>query len=233
MASASDNAVPAAEVIPIPLTIGESAYRRIRSDIIFGRIPPGRKLRLDRMKAEYGASISTVREILNRLAAEGFVIAEGQRGFEVPPVTAQNLRELAALRLLLEGHAMEQSFADGDLEWEGRIVAAHHKLDLMEQRMLAGDRSETEIWKRYDWEFHQALISACGSRELMLSHAAAFDKYLRYQMIALSFRGDVAAREHRALRDAALDRDAAAAAAILKVHVDGGVDHTLASGTIR
>jgi DNA-binding GntR family transcriptional regulator len=67
----------------------------------------------------------------------------------------------------------------------------------------------------------------------MLSHAAAFDKYLRYQMIALSFRGDVAAREHRALRDAALDRDAAAAAAILKVHVDGGVDHTLASGTIR
>ena len=101
--TAKERAMTTADVIA--LTIGESAYRRIRSDIIFGRIPPGRKLRLDRMKAEYGASISTLREILNRLAAEGFVVAEGQRGFEVPPVTAQNLRELAALRLLLEGHA--------------------------------------------------------------------------------------------------------------------------------
>ena len=84
--------MPAAEVIP--LTVGETAYRRIRSDIIFGRIAPGRKLRLDRMKAEYGVGISTLRELLNRLAAEGLVLAEGQRGFEVPPVTAQNLREL-------------------------------------------------------------------------------------------------------------------------------------------
>jgi DNA-binding GntR family transcriptional regulator len=230
MASASDNAVPAAEVIP--LTIGESAYRRIRSDIIFGRIPPGRKLRLDRMKAEYGASISTVREILNRLAAEGFVIAEGQRGFEVPPVTAQNLRELAALRLLLEGHAMEQSFADGDLEWEGRIVAAHHKLDLMEQRMLAGDRSETEIWKRYDWEFHQALIAACGSTVLMEVHGSVFDRYLRYQRIALSFRRGVAAREHRLLLEYALARDVPRAQAILAEHLEGGVRHALESGRV-
>ena len=120
--------MPIAEVIP--LTVGETAYQRIRSDIILGRIAPGQKLRLDRMRAEYGVGIGTLREMLNRLAAEGLVLAEGQRGFEVPPVTAQNLRELAALRLLLESHALSQSFAAGDMEWEGRVVAAHHKLDV-------------------------------------------------------------------------------------------------------
>ena len=159
------------------------------------------------------------------------MIAEGQRGFEVPPVTAQNLRELAGLRLLLESHALEQAFAAGDMEWEGRVVAAHHKLEVIERRMLAGER-ETELWKRYDGEFHQALISACGSRELMAAHAAAFDKYLRYQMIALSYRGDIATQEHALLLECALQRDAVRAAEVLTRHVAGGVEHALATGTI-
>ena len=213
-------------------TIGENAYRRLRTDIIFGRAKPGQKLRLDRLKDSYGASISTLRELLNRLASEGLVMAEGQRGFEVSPVSVDNLREIADLRLLLETHALKQSFAAGDMEWEGRVVAAHHKLASMERLMEKGERAQTENWKRYDWEFHQALISACGSAVLMETHAGIFDKYLRYQMIALSFRGEVAAREHQQLRDCALERDADAAARILAEHVKGGVDHALATGTI-
>lgn len=216
----------------VSLTVGETAYQRIRSDILFGRIEPGQKLRLDRMKAEYGVGIGTLREILSRLSAEGFVIAEGQRGFEVPPVTAQNLRELAALRLLLESHALGQSFAAGDVEWEGRVVAAYHKLDVIERRMLAGER-ETELWKRYDLEFHQALISACGSLELMAAHANVFDKYVRYLMIAFCFRGETAAAEHRALRDAALGRDHEGATRVLAAHINGCIDYTLSTGEIR
>lgn len=222
-----------ASIQTIPETIGENAYRRIRSDIIFGRAVPGQKLRLERLKDEYGVSVSTLREILNRLSSEGLVSAEGQRGFEVAPVSAANLQETAALRMLLEGHALEQSFAAGDMDWEGRVVSAHHKLASMERRMKEGDRSQTELWKRYDWEFHQALISACGSQVLMETHAAVFDKYLRYQMIALSFRGDIAAREHKTLLESALARDPATAKATLERHVTGGVEHALATGTIR
>jgi DNA-binding GntR family transcriptional regulator len=216
----------------LALSVGETGYQRIRSDIVFGRIAPGQKLRLDRMKSEYGVSISTLREILSRLTAEGLVLAEGQRGFEVPPVTAQNLRELSELRLLLESHALALSFAAGDMEWEGRVVAAHHKLEATERRMLAGDRGDTEAWKRYDCEFHQALISACGSRELMAAHATVFDRYLRYLMIAFCFRGTTATGEHRALRDCALARDAAGAGAVLRRHIDGCIAFTLASGAI-
>jgi DNA-binding GntR family transcriptional regulator len=217
---------------PLAETIGDNAYRRIRADIIFGRIAPKQKLKLDRLKDVYGASVSTLREILSRLSSEGLVVAEGQRGFEAAPVSVDNLREIAALRLLLEGFALEQSFAAGDVEWEGRIVAAHHKLAALEQRMRDGDMGQTELWKRYDWEFHQALISACGSKVLMDTHAAIFDKYLRYQMIALSFRGDIAAKEHQVMLDAALARDAGTAKKVLQKHVSGGVEHALATGTI-
>jgi DNA-binding GntR family transcriptional regulator len=210
------------------VTAGEAAYARIRADIVFGRMVPGQKLRLEALREAYGVGVGTLREILSRLSAEGLVLAEGQRGFEVPPVTAAELRELAALRVLLESHALAQSFALGDVEWEGRVVAAHHKLEVIERRMIDGSRREALAWKRYDGEFHQALISACGSRALVAAHANAFDRYLRYLMVAACFRGEVAADEHRRLRDSALARNAAEACRVLETHIASCVSDVLA-----
>lgn len=214
-------------------TVGDNAWRRIRTDILFGRLKPGEKLKLDKLKGSYGASVSTLREILNRLASERLVLAEGQKGFEVAPVSIANLKEIAALRQLLECHALEQSFKAGDVEWEGNVVAAHYRLAQMEKRMAKGDKTATVMWKTYDWQFHQSLISACGSKMLMETHAAVFDKYLRYQMIALSYRGSIAEKEHRALLDCALKRDAKTACDVLTRHVEGGVADAIASGTIK
>lgn len=211
-------------------SVGEKAYRRIRVDIIFGKLAPGERLRLERLREDYGASVSTLRELLSRLSSEGLVIAEGQRGFEVAPVSAENLREIAALRLLLESHALEQSFEAGDMDWEGRVVSAHHKLSLIEKRLLAGDKADAETWKRYDWEFHHALISACGSDALLETHAPVYDKYLRYQMVAGIFRGEIAAREHQKLLECALRRDYDAARDVLVIHIEACVDYTLARG---
>src|SRR5947207_13717048 len=146
---------------------GEMTYRRVRADIVYGRLAPGQKLTLERMRGAYGSAVSTLREIFNGLASEGLITAEGARGFEVASISADNLREVAAMRQLLECDALRSSFELGDVEWEGRVVAAHHKLASQEKRMAAGDRSGEEILRRYDWEFHNALISACGSRVLL------------------------------------------------------------------
>jgi DNA-binding GntR family transcriptional regulator len=214
-------------------TVGETAYRRLRADILSGHLAPDLKLRLDTLKADYGISVSTLREILNRLASERLVIAEGQKGFRVSPVSVESLREIAELRQMLECHALEQSFAAGDIEWEGRVVAAHHKLARLEARMAAGDEGATAEWKRYDWQFHQSLISACGSKALIDTHAAVFDRYLRYQMTSLSYRGDIASGEHQRMLDSALKRDWKTACDTLRRHVQGGMAHALATGTIR
>ncbi|MEX0955719.1 MAG: GntR family transcriptional regulator [Rhizobiaceae bacterium] len=213
-------------------TAGEAAYRHIRHDIIFGKLLPGARLKLEQLREPYHASVSTLREILNRLASERLVLAEGQRGFEVAPVSQQHFREVAAMRELLEGHAMKESFQRGDVEWESRILAAHHKLARMEKRMSSGDRNATEEWKRYDREFHAALIAACGSTELMAAHRQIFDHYLRYQIIAVIYRGDEAAQEHRQLLDYALGRDHDAAAGVLGQHIRACVEHTVRNGLL-
>jgi DNA-binding GntR family transcriptional regulator len=150
----------------------------------------------------------------------------------VAPISAANLRELAELRLLLEQHAMGVSFANADVEWEGRVVSAHHKLASTE-RLMETSLGELEQWKRYDGEFHQALISNCGSRMLMETHALVFDKYFRYQMVAFSYRGSEPAAQHKALLEAALKRDAATAAETLRAHVNNCVEHALATAALR
>jgi len=214
-------------------TAGERVYRRLRSDIISGRLPPAQRLRLDAVKESYGISISTLRELLNRLTSEGLIVAESARGFEVAPVSAENFKEIAHLRLLLECHALERSFAHGDMEWEGRVVAAHHKLASIENRVANGGPRDDELLKRYDSEFHQALLSACGSKVLLEAHASIFDKYIRYLMIAVIFRGDLAAQEHRQLLECALKRDAATAKVILTKHIQECVTYTLEHASAR
>ncbi len=213
-------------------TPGEAAYRRLRADVIHGRLPPGRKLGLEGLRQAYAAGVGTLREALTRLASEGLVVAEGQRGFSVAPVSAEDFREVADLRLLLECHAIRDSFAAGDLDWEGRVVGAHHKLAVLERRLLAGEPTDPAEWKRYDREFHATLIEACGSTVLQETYAAAYDHYLRYQMVAVVFRGAVAAEQHARLLAAALARDADAACRVLEAHLVDCVAHVVQSGAL-
>jgi DNA-binding GntR family transcriptional regulator len=214
-------------------SIADRAYDRLRADIVFGRLAPGTRLRLDRLASAYAASVSTLREILSRLSSEGLVLAEGQRGFRVTPVSPTGFQDVAAMRLLLETYALPLSFAAGDLEWESRVVAAHYKLAVMERRMMAGDHGGTELWKRYDREFHQSLIEGCGSQTLLDLYGGVFDQYLRYQMVAVVFRGQIAAEEHKSLLDCALERNSKRACEVLMRHVDGCVSYSLESGALQ
>ena len=95
------------------------------------------------------------------------------------------------------------------------------------------ESGEADQWKRYDGEFHQALISNCGSRQLMEAHALVFDKYFRYLMVAFKYRHEEPAAQHKALLDCALARDAATAKTILAAHVNNCVEHALTTTSLR
>ena len=210
-------------------TVGSNTYERIKKDIIYGKLAPGSKLKLDGLKEQYVASVSTLRETLNRLSSDGFVEAAEQRGFFVHSVSREDLAEIANLRILLECSALKTSIENGDADWEGNLVAAHHKLRLIEEKMLSGDFSQKETWKRYDWEFHKTSIEACNSQNLMSLHAIIFDKYLRYQMLVLTDRGEDADLEHQQIFKATLSRNTIEATEALEIHIRKGLEHTLAN----
>ena len=206
-------------------TVGENTYELIKKDIIFGVLPPLKKLKLQELKKIYNASVSTLREILSRLTGDGFVFSEEQKGFYVSPVSKSDLIEIANLRILIESHALKKSIQNTTPEWEGSLLAAHHKLNLYEQEMLDSEVENRNNWKKYDSEFHQSLVKNCGSNNLIELHKLIFDIYLRYQLLILTFRGKGSIDEHKKLLDFTLVKNYSKAQSVLKEHINNGIIH--------
>src|SRR5580698_3694988 len=191
-------------------TLTEALQDRIRQDIILGALKPGAKLKLEPLSKAYDVSVNTLRETLSRLAADGLVVAEGQKGFAVLAVSMEDLREITEMRQLLECHALRQSIARADLDWEARVVGAYHKLSKVEELVEAEPETYGEPWERANQEFHEALVSNCRSRWLRLYLRAMYDHSRRYRMLSLKtkpFPRSQSAKEHRNILDAAIKRD--------------------------
>jgi GntR family transcriptional regulator, carbon starvation induced regulator len=216
-------------------TLTEALHERIRQDIILGALQPSAKLKLEKLSKSYGASINTLRESLSRLAADGLVVAEGQKGFTVLPVSMEDLREITEMRQLLECHALRQSFANADLDWEARLVGAYHKLSKVEALVEAEPNVYGDAWERYNQEFHEALIANCRSRWLKVFHKAMYDHSQRYRMLSLKtkpFPRSQSAKEHAQILEAALARDVDRAEQVLAAHILKGAEITALDSTL-
>lgn len=202
-----------------PKTLVESAYRNLRRDIIEGRLAPGEKLRVEHLKDHYGVGAGTLREALSLLIADALVVSQGQRGFRVAPVSLEDFADITRTRVMLESEALRQSIAMGDDAWEGDLLAAFHRLSKAEEKRIGAD--DREEWEERNRIFHEVLISACPSRWIKHFLSILYQQAERYRRLSLSLRPiprDVHA-EHEALLQAAMERDADQAAAILGEHI--------------
>ncbi len=146
-----------------PVTMSANAYMMLRADIQSGALPPSAKLRAEDLAARLGTSASPMREALSRLAGEGLVVNKGQRGFWVAPISVREFREITQLRLQLEVQALRASIENGTIEWEGRVVAAFHRLSKIELQIDSRSRELRLDWERENRQYHWELISCCPS----------------------------------------------------------------------
>lgn len=206
--------------ITTPRTRSDEAYVRLRQDLLDGGFEPESRLRVEHLRDRYALGATPLREALSRLSAEGLVQLEGQRGFRVPPVSLDELDDITDMRALLEVHAVARSIEAGDDAWEGRVVGAYHRLAKTEN-VRRGIVAPFVEWEARNREFHDALISACASRWLRQFRGTLYAHHERYRKLAVeahSPRRNVA-REHRAIFEAALDRDVARASELVSAHV--------------
>ena len=90
-------------------TTPEGVYRVLRAAILDGTVPPGGQLREAHIAADLGISRSPLREALTRLEEEGLIVKIPFRGAFVVEVSAQDVAEIASIRLLVEPYAAELS----------------------------------------------------------------------------------------------------------------------------
>lgn len=202
------------------MTLANKAYDCIRADIIRGILAPETPLRLAELKEAYGMGFSPLREALNRLKSERLVDAFNLKGFRVALWSLSEMHDAMQTRIEIETQALRAAIANGDVEWEGRIVSSLHALNRFAARSEL-DEDVAELEKRH-FKFHRALISSCGSPWKLSFFEQLYGATERYRIPALLNRTSGLSRdinaEHSALADAALDRDADLACSRLQSH---------------
>ena len=213
--------------------------RQIAAFVAEQDMKPGDRLPSEhKLARQFQISRATVREAIVALEVFGLVdvrvncgavildphasTALDQNGMLSAGVSGEGLEEVARFRILLETDGARQSIANGGVDWESALVAAHHRLAHIEFRMKSGSVTNYELWRQCDWEFHEALVSGCGSTLHKKLHKAAFDQFRKVVALeyrAVGFRGLHIIEEHKAILDAALARDSEACAVALERHI--------------
>lgn len=185
------------------------AYETIRGDILSGRHTPGKKLKIQELAAELKVSPGAVREALSRMVPEQLVQSWDQRGFSVAPLSIADLHDLTDLRCEVETIALRRSLARGDLDWEGNVLAAAHRLRATPLPIPGELSALSANWVTAHCAFHRALVAACGSQRLLALHEQLFEQSERYRglSIRMESKRDIIA-EHQTIVELALARDA-------------------------
>ena len=207
-------------------------YKSLKNSLLNGQFAPGEQLRIDAIRKSMDVSIGAVREALSRLTSDGLVQNTPQRGFVAAPVSVEDLRDLTNIRIEAEVRCLELAIERGDLSWEGRILSAYHQLSRTGLKSAEDNDTINTTWTELHAEFHDSLISACGSAWRLKFRDMMFLQAERYRRMAAPYvfdHRDVDA-EHKAIMEATLDRDAARACALLSRHFETTLEIVLKSG---
>lgn len=203
---------------PHARTLSEHAYHQLRQHIIEGHYPPGTKLRVEHLKDVYGVGAGTLREALTRLVSDALVVAEGQRGFRVTPMSVDDLEAITRLRIHIEVDALRDSVRRGDDAWAQRVRQSFEQLSAWEQPVSIEHRA---AWEACNRRFHEALISAAATPWTYLILRMLSQQSERYRRVCIGLgdsKRDVHA-EHTCLFEAAMRRADARAALALEDHI--------------
>ncbi|MFZ5691682.1 MAG: GntR family transcriptional regulator [Pseudomonadota bacterium] len=216
-----------------PRSEAERAYQVLRRELLNGEWLPNERLRPHALQQRFALGLTPIREALMRLAVDGLVQGESQRGFRARGVSAEEWHDLMSVRRDLERACLERAIARGGPDWESRIAEAMAQLARTPLPKSASDRKAAELWEVRHRNFHFALVSACDSPWRLRFWNTLTDHSERYRKLRLLRRKETAAKvrdavgDHQAIMDAVLSRDTALATQVMDTHL-ATTEHAIA-----
>ncbi|MGV8988906.1 MAG: GntR family transcriptional regulator [Cypionkella sp.] len=217
-------AAPPAGIDPVGASTESAAllYKVIREDIISGQLKANERLVVTDLAKRHGTSATPVREVLQLLRGEGFVIFTRNRGARVRPIDQDFVRDVYEIGVLIEPvltrwfvtMATEADIAE--LEWVQGEIEANNFADPIQHSDL-DTRFHTLMYQRH-YNRHAA--------ELWWKHREVLRAVSRRFNFTLSRRAQVI-REHRDLIAHIKAGEADAAAQLVARHVEGSGRHIL------
>ncbi len=140
-----------------------SIARALEEDIIFGRLAPGTRLTEDMLLARFAVTRHFARQALVQLESMGIVVRERNRGATVRSLTAQQVKEIYAVRELLQRQAALWIPLPAPDSLIAELNAIHEEHGRhIEAGFLRGVHETND-------RFHLTLFGACGNAHLVQS----------------------------------------------------------------
>ncbi len=214
----SHNDVPSMSPIPKRATLAEQAYDHIKAAIIAGEVEPGHLYSVSQFSTLLEVSRTPVREALLTLAADGLLTVHRNRGFQVVPVTTDDIHEIVDVRRLLEVPAVER-LAKMDPQPTEMLAKAE---ELYPDLQKAADSGRVRDFLALDRRFHLTLIDAAGNRRMTSIIADLRDRMHLPGLRKLAESGSLheSGLDHLHLLEAIKARNPDEAARIMHLHLD-------------
>lgn len=199
-----------------------SVYELIREDIISGKLGPNERLKIADLAKLYGTSTNPIREALQQLRGEDFVIFEPNRGARVRPIDENFVRDIIEIAALIEP-ALTRWFVT--IATEADIA----QLQAIQQEIEAHNFADPTRHGQLDTQFHQVIYDRHYNRhaaDLWWRHREVLRAISRRYPTSLSRRNAVL-REHNDLIEAIRAQDADRAASVIAGHVEGSGRHII------
>jgi DNA-binding GntR family transcriptional regulator len=201
---------------------GSSIYERLRDDIIHGRVKANERLKVAELASRMGTSTNPVREALQQLRGEGFVIMTPNRGARVRPIDEEFVRDICEIEVLIEP-ALTRWFVGivtkGEIEELERVQAEIESLNF-----------ENEMrHSQLDLQFHRLMYDRHYNRhavDLWVRHRQILGAISRQFTTSIKRQKDVI-QEHKDLLGCLQQHDPDAAAAAIARHVSGSGAHII------
>ncbi|MDO5604772.1 MAG: GntR family transcriptional regulator, partial [Paracoccus sp. (in: a-proteobacteria)] len=129
----------------------ERLYRNLRARILVGDLPPGLPMTLRGVAAEYGLSMTPVREAVRRLVAEGALTLSASGRVSTPELSVERIEELAALRALIEPELASRALPRAHFALIDRLAAIN---GLIAEAVM---RHDAAGYVRSNLDFHRTL----------------------------------------------------------------------------
>ncbi|WP_432817360.1 GntR family transcriptional regulator [Sulfitobacter sp. JB4-11] len=129
----------------------DRVYRRLRSKVMYGELPPGQALTLRGIGKEFEVSMTPAREAVRRLVAEGAFTMSASGRITTPELSNERIEELAALRALIEVELASRALPRAHLALIERLQTINNAVG------EAVNQRDAVSYIRANLEFHRTL----------------------------------------------------------------------------
>jgi DNA-binding GntR family transcriptional regulator len=203
----------AAAVPDLPL--GEHAYAKVKQLIFDFELMPGDRFSETELAQRVSVSRTPLRQALQRLQREGFLLVYPKSGWQVAPLDFDTFDQLYDLRVLLECHAAQ------------RLCEAQERPVLAELGAVWGAaederESEPDAVRRLDEAFHRELVRSTGNAEMARVHDEITERIriIRRLDFTKPARVDLTYHEHQRILRAITQRRADEVQRLLRAHIE-------------